>query len=194
MEKKIVYHVDRRGALLGKGIGDTIKVCSIENPYYSSIIVGNQISIHGNSYLNLWGVGCKEKSMDSLWELFTELVRLKSYPQYGSRYHAMFGFEDINDLICFVLKHSDDRKYDRKIYELSVSDFLQRDMNQLSLAAANVQIQENNPNTFLDNLMIKQCNDYWNGTQSSDPLIDTLIYNTAKITNIIEFNKLQHMK
>jgi len=190
MEGKLVYHVDRRGVLSEYENGEIIKVCSVENPYYSSLLVGNQISVHGNSYLNLWGIGYQPKAMDSIWELFAELVRLKNYPDYGSRYHAMFGFENQDDLKQFISIQPDTKKYDWKVYALIVSDFLQRDMMQFKFDPLTENVKAGDPNTYLDNLIIKHCCDYWDGNNTSNPVIETLIYGEATVHDVFKAKEL----
>lgn len=186
MERKLIYHVDRRGLFDQLIQGDRIQVCTLDNPYYSSLLAGYKVSYHGYYYLNQTGIGCNDPNVRSnaLWELFAEMVRLKAFPQYGSRYNAMFGFENPEDLKPFIGFHNIPELSERKVFVLEVTDYLQRDMAQL--ASESNRVLEEDPNTYPDNIFIKHCYDYWAGNATKNPIIETLIYREAIVNEVIK--------
>ena len=191
MDTKIVYHVDRKGLLSKFSKGETIQVCPLDNPFYSSFLTGNKVSFHGNLYLNQGGIRCNDPYIRSnaVWEVFAELVRLKAFPQYESRYNALFGFEKPDDLKQFILGYGDIAPRDWNIYALEVSDYVQKDMSQFDVHSERVKVIEGDPNTYYDNLLIKHCYDYWKGNNTKDPQIETLIYGQAIMREILELRE-----
>ncbi len=186
MERKLIYHVDRRGLFDQLIQGDRIQVCTLDNPYYSSLLAGDKVSYHGYYYLNQTGIGCDDAYIrgNAFWEIFAEMVRLKAFPQYGSRYSAMFGFEDPEDLKSFIGFQNIPELPMRKVYVLEVTDYLQRDMAQL--ASESNSVLEEDSNTYPDNIFIKHCYDYWAGKATKNPVIETLIYGEAIVNKVIE--------
>jgi len=78
-------------------------------------------------------------------------------------------------------KKSDFNILNRKVFTLEVTEYIQRDMNLLNVFCNFV---EENPATYVNNQLIKGCDDYWADRRSDNPIIETLIYNQCKIINI----------
>lgn len=190
MDKKLVYHVDRTANLSNFSKRNTIQVCTKENPYYSNLLFGDKVSFHGDYYLNGLHITNDDpiRRSSALWELFAEIVRLKAFPHLRSRYSAMFGFENPNDLKTFIEVYTGSQFFECNVYALEVTDYLQRDMN---LLGSNTQFVVGDPNTYSENLFIKQCFDYWSGNVSNNPLIETLIFGEATVAEVIELREFK---